>query len=787
MIKNYFLTAWRNIKHHKSFSLINILGLGMGVACSLLIFLWVQDERSYDGFQANGDRLYKVMLHTIKKSGDISGSMDASPGRLAETMKQQLPEIQYASTVIWPEKHAVRVGEKATREACRYVDSDFLSMFSFPLLQGDPKTAMTAPDNIVISQDMAAKYFGNENAMGKTIRIDNKKDYRVSGVVENIPFNSSIRFDVLLPLKDCFDDNPWMVSGWDSYGPPTYVMLRPGASMEAVNAKIKDFIKQQDSKVTDKLMTLQPYKDTYLYSHFTKGVADGGRIEYVRLFSIVAIFILLIACINFMNLATARSIKRAREVGVRKVVGAGKGYLFAQFMAEALLTTLLAVVIAVGISMLALPWFNTLTGKQLSLHFGSPSFLLLLLGLTLATGFIAGSYPALFLASLRPTAVLKGTLKFKDGATLFRKGLVVFQFTLSIALIVCTVIVYRQMQYVQNKNLGLNRENVIYLPLQGIKVTQYTTFRNELLAQGNIENISRASSTPTGLGFYTDAVSWPGKDPQRKASFGDMSIDYDFVPTMKIAMKEGRNFSRAYGDDSSNFIFNEEGIKSMNMQNPVGQTITWQGRKGIIIGVVKDFHFTSLHSSIKPLLLHFRTGGGGLGIVKTVAGKTPQALANLEKTWKKFNSEAPFDCFFADDAYKRDYKSEIMVSRLSNAFAFLAIFISCLGLFGLAMFLAEQRTKEIGIRKVLGAGVSQVVTMLSKDFVALILVSAVIASPIAWWAMNNWLKSFNYRAPIGWWIFPLAAVLALVIALCTISFQAVKAAMANPVKSLRSE
>ena len=759
----------------------------MGIACSLLIFLWVQDERSYDGFQANGDRLYKVMLHNKNKSGEITGSMDATPGLLAETMKQQLPEIQYASTVIWPEPHAVRVGEKTTRESCRYVDSDFLSMFSFPLLQGDPKTAMTAPDNIVITQEMAAKYFGNDNPMGKTIRIDNKKDYRVSGVIATLPFNSSIRFDVLLPLKDCFNDNPWMVSGWDSYGPPTYVMLRPDVSMEFVNTKIKNFISQQDSKVTDKLMSLQSYKDIYLYSHFTNGVADGGRIEYVRLFSIVAIFILLIACINFMNLATARSIKRAREVGVRKVVGAGKGFLFAQFMGEALLTTLLAVVIAIGISTLVLPWFNTLTGKQLSLHYGSPSFLLMLLGLTLATGLIAGSYPALFLASLRPAAVLKGTLKFRPGAALFRRGLVVFQFTLSIALIVCTVIVYRQMKYVQTKNLGLNRENIIYMPLQGINVTQYTAFRNDLLAQGNIQNMSRASSVPTGLSFYTDGVSWPGKNPQEKSLFGDMSIDYDFVPTMKIQMKEGRNFSRAYGDDSSNFIFNEEGIKYMKMQNPVGQTITWNGRKGTIIGVVKDFHFSSLHSSIKPLLLHFRTGGGGLSIVKTAAGKTPQALADMEKIWKKFNPESPFDYLFADDIYKRAYKSEIMVSRLSNAFAFLAIFISCLGLFGLAMFMAEQRTKEIGIRKVLGAGVSQVVAMLSKDFVALIGVAAVIASPIAWWAMNNWLKGFNYRAPIGWWIFPLAAVLALVIALCTISFQAVKAALANPVKSLRSE
>ncbi|HSC38741.1 MAG TPA: FtsX-like permease family protein, partial [Chitinophagaceae bacterium] len=400
---------------------------------------------------------------------------------------------------------------------------------------------------------------------------------------------------------------------------------------------------------------------------------------------------------------------------------------------------------------------------------------------------LAGSYPALFLSSLRPVAVLKGPLKFTSGAAGFRKGLVVFQFTLSIALIICTVVVYRQMQYIQTKNLGLDRQNIVYLPMHGGAGARYTAFKNEVLASGNIESMSMASTVPTGLGMYTDGVSWTGKNPQEKSFFGEMSVDYDFVPTMKIQMKEGRNYSPSFGDDSSNFMFNEEGIKYMKMEDPIGQHITWNGQKGIIIGVVKNFHFSSLHDPIKPLFIHFRKEVGGLGIVKTAAGKTAQAMATLQSTWKKFNAEYPFDSFFADDAFSRQYKSEIMVSKLANVFAFLAIFISCLGLFGLAMFMAEQRTREIGIRKVLGAGIGQVVTMLSKDFVALVLVAAIVAFPISWWAMHSWLKDFNYRIDIGWWVFPMAALLAMLIALLTISFQAVKAATANPVKSLRSE
>ncbi|HEY4148723.1 MAG TPA: ABC transporter permease, partial [Chitinophagaceae bacterium] len=760
---------------------------GIGIACSLLIFLWVQDERSYDGFHANGDRLYKVLMSFKSKNGDIGFSMDATAGRLAETMKKDLPDVQCASTVIWPNNQVVTVGDKIGKEGVRYADTDFFRMFSFPLLQGNPKTALSSKDNIVITQAMARKYFGQENPMGKTIRLENKKDYRVSGVAADIPLNSSIRFDAMLPLSNAFEENPWMVAGWNHFGPPTYVMLRPGTSKEQFNAKIRNFIVQHDSKVTEWMVSVQPFADTYLYSHYTKSIPDGGRIEYVRLFSIVAIFILLIGCINFMNLATARSIKRAREVGVRKVVGAGKGYLFGQFMAEAMLTTLLAVIIAIVIILLVLPSFNLLTGKQLALHPGSPSFLLTLLGLMLITGFIAGSYPALFLSSLRPVAVLKGPLKFNQGATVFRKGLVVFQFTLSIALIICTVIVYRQMQYVQTKNLGLDRSNIVYMPMQGGVASRYDAFKNELLESGNIESVSRSSAIPTSLGMATDGVAWPGKAPSTRSSFWEMSVDYDFVPTMKIQLKEGRNYSRDFGDDSSNFIFNEEGIKEMNMKHPLGQTITYNGQKGKIIGIVKDFHFRSLHEPIAPLFIHFGSGEGGLGIVKTVAGKTAQAIATLGSVWKKFNPEYPPDYLFSDDVFNQQYESETMVGRLANISAFLAIFISCLGLFGLAMFMAEQRTKEIGIRKVLGAGVTQVIAMLSKDFAILIIVSAVLAFPIAWWAMNKWLEDFHYKIAIGWWVFPLAGLLALFIALCTISFQAIKVATANPVKSLRSE
>ncbi|MEO8860291.1 MAG: ABC transporter permease [Ginsengibacter sp.] len=788
MLKNYFKTAWRNLVKNKTFSLINIVGLGLGVACTLFIYLWVQDEKSYDNFHANGDRLYRVMINDKARNGDITNTMDATPGLLADALKKQIPEITDAAMVVWDNDMLFTVGNKIGKEKGRYAGADFFKMFSFTLLKGNASSALVSPDNIVITKKLAENYFANVDPIGKTIRIDDKRNYIVSGVAENVPDNSSIKFDFVLPIQHCFEDNQWMVAGWNHFGPPTFIMLRADASGDKVNAKIKNFLAQQDKTVDDKTISLQLYKNMYLYSTFTKGIADGGRIEYVKLFSIIAIFILLIACINFVNLATARSVKRAKEVGVRKVIGAPKGLLFQQFLAEALLTTFLSVLVAIGLVLLLLPSLNTLTEKHLALNITNPSLIISLVCLTIITGFIAGSYPALVLSSLNPITVLKGSLKFKYSHTVFRKGLVVFQFVLSIVLIVCTAIIFKQMNYVQTKNLGLDRSNVIYVPLVGDLAKNYQAFKYDILQKGGIENISQCSSLPTNVGWWSDDISWKGKLPADKTAMKELDVSYNFIKTMKMQLADGRDFSPDYGTDTSNYLINETAAKAMNMQHPVGEMFTHQQRKGKIIGLIKDFHSSSLHDPITPLFLTLDPKmGQGVAVVRTEAGSTKKVLSDLQSAWKKFNPKYPFDYLFADDNFKQQYHAEMLVGTLANIFAFLAIFISSMGLFGLSMFMAEQRTREIGIRKVVGASVSRIVALLSKDFLLLVGIAFVIASPIAWWAMNSWLRDFAYKTTISWWLFPLAGFIALMIAMLTISFQAIKAAIANPVKSLRTE
>jgi len=788
MIRNYFKTAWRNLMRNKVFSVINILGLGLGIACTLFIYLWVRDERRYDNFHTNASRLYRVMLNDENKDGSISNTMDATPGLLPEALKKQIPEITHSVMVVWDNDMLFTVGQKIGKEKGRYAGADFFMMFSFPLLQGNAKTVLASPDNIVISQKLAKKYFPKINPVGKTIRIDDKRDYIISGIVANVPENSSIKFDFILPIQHCFEDNQWMVAGWGHYGPPTFIMLHADASADRVNVKIKHFLTLQDKTVDDKTLSLQPYGDMYLYSTFTKGVADGGRIEYVRLFSIIAVFILLIACVNFVNLATARSVKRAKEVGVRKVVGAAKGLLFRQFLAEAMFTTFLAVIIAVAFVYLLLPSLNSLTGKQLVLHLNSPFLIISLLCLTCITGFIAGSYPALFLSNLNPIHILKGSLKFKNSDAVFRKGLVVFQFSLSIILIACTAIIYKQMNYVQTKNLGLDRNNIIYVPLEGDLGKNYNGFKNDIIASGNIESISQCSSLPTNVGWWSDNINWNGKPPGDKTGMKELDVSYGFIKTMKIELAEGRDFSPSFGTDTASFMINETAAKLMKMPHPVGQMFSHQQTRGKIIGLIKDFHSSSLHDPIAPMFFSLQpTMEQGIAVIRSQAGSTKQVLSTLETAWKKFNPKYPFDYIFADDHFKQQYQSEMLVGALANLFASLAIFISCMGLFGLSMFMAEQRTREIGIRKVVGAPVTSIVALLSGDFLLLVFIAFVIATPIAWLAMNKWLQGFAYKTEVSWWLFPLAGFMALFIALATVSFQAVKAAIANPVTSLRSE
>jgi predicted permease len=788
MIKNFFIIAWRNLARNKTFSLINILGLGLGIATSLLIYLWVQDERGKDNFHANSERLFQVIVSDRDKNGGVSGSYDNTPGLLAEALKKQIPEISATATVLWEQPYLFKVGDKIGKEKGRYVGAEFLEMFTFPLVGGNKTTALASPDNIVISQQLAEKYFDGKDPIGKVIRVDNKRDYIVSGIMAPMPGNSTLSFNFLLPIQHGFEDSHWMIDGWNHFGPATYVLLRKDASPAAVNAKLKEFLVKQDKVLDDKMLSLQLFRDRYLYSDFTNGIPSGGRIDYVRLFTLIAIFILLIACINFMNLATARSAKRSKEVGVRKVAGAGKGLLFRQFVFEAIMTTFIAVAVAIGLVYLLLPYFNQLTGKEVSLTFKDPQMILMLGILAVLTGFVAGSYPALFLSSLKPIAVLKGTLKFKNAGQLFRKGLVVFQFSLSILLIVCTIVVYRQMHYVQNKNLGLDHSQLIYLPVEGNLVNNFENFKRDALASGNIENLSFCGTDPTNVGWWSPSMQWEGKDPNDKTLFAQIEVYHDFLKTVKVGLVEGRDFSLEMPTDSSNFLVNESAVKYMKLQHPVGATFSHGGVKGKIIGVIKDYNFRSLRFPVAPAFINLAPSPeNGVALIRSLPGKTAQTLSSIEAISKKYNPEYPFEYSFADEALNRQYRSDMIVGQLAAVFACLAIFISCMGLFGLSMFMAEQRTREIGIRKAIGASVMGIVAMLSRNFLLLVAISFIIASPIAWWTMKNWLQEFAYRTPIDWTIFFITALLAMGIALFTVSFQAIKAALASPVRSLRSE
>jgi len=791
MIKNYLKVAWRNLVRNKAHTFINIAGLSVGLACSLLILLWVQNELGVDAFHKNEPRLfsaYERQYFDHKVRGQYH-----TPGLLADEIKKVLPEVEYAANTVFGEENTFRVGDKILKLEGGAAGADFFKMFSYPLLQGNAQTALNTPTGIAISRTMAENFYGSAPAaIGKTIRFENKKDFMVTAVFENIPANASEKFEYLINWEAFQNENPFL-KDWSTNWPNTFLMLRTDASSALLEKKITHFLDnyRTDQKKGTFTMELgiQPFGDKYLHGNFEdNGKPDGGRIEYVHLFSIVAIFILLIACINFMNLTTARSVKRAREIGVRKVVGAVRTVLIRQFIGESLFVTSLAVIVSLVLLTLLLPLFNQITQKQIELPFNQAAFWAKLVSITIITGLISGSYPALFLSSFNPVKVLKGALKIDSGTTFFRKGLVVFQFVLSVIIITGTIIIARQMNFIQSRNLGYDRENLIYVPIEGELSTQYEAFKTEGLKMPGIQSISIASSRPTKIDNGTESVEWLGKDPAVSIRFVQASVGYDFIHTLKLKLLAGRDFSRDFPTDSVGYIINEATLKRIGYTNPIGQPLTFWGKKGKIIGVLKDFHINSMHEQINPLILWLgeKESYGSL-LIRTEPGKTKEALASLETLCKKINPAFPFNYAFSDDEYQKLYQNEQIVGKLANVFAFLAIFISCLGLLGLAMFTAEQRLREIGIRKVLGASVSSVFGLLSSEFLLLVIIALVIASPIAWYAMNKWLQGYAYHTPIQWWIFAFSGGVIILIALATVSFQAIKAALINPIKSLRSE
>ncbi|MBA4054036.1 MAG: hypothetical protein C0490_04925, partial [Marivirga sp.] len=587
---------------------------------------------------------------------------------------------------------------------------------------------------------------------------------------------SSMKFDYLVNWETFLEANSW-AKGWGNNGPATHLVLKEGADVAAFREKIKKFIELYNKEENFRIeLDVQLFADRYLHSNFKDGEIVGGRIQYVRLFSIVAVFIVLIACINFMNLTTARSIKRAKEIGIRKVVGAFRNVIIRQFMGEALWIVMISFIFALICVALLLPVFNTIVQKQISIPFSDPLFWLTLGSLTLLTGLVSGSYPALYLSSFSPVRVFKGSLKFSSSAQWLRKGLVVFQFVLSILLIIGTMVVTKQVNYIQSINLGYDRENLIYIPLEGDLNKRYELFKEQSLRMPGIQAVTRITQTPTSINNGTGGVVWEGKDPSSMLQFTQAAIGYDFIKTMGVEMVQGRDFSADYATDSSGYIVNETALKIFNYKEPIGMPLTFWQKKGTIVGIIRDFHFNSLHNAISPLVLRLGENvGWGSALIRTEPGKTKVALASLEKLCKDLNPQFPFTYQFSDEEYQKMYQSEETVSKLSNGFAFLAIFISSLGLLGLAMFTAEQRTKEIGIRKVLGASITSLFNLLSREILVMVVVALFIASPLAWVVMNDWLKDYAYRIDITWWIFLIAGALAVLIALATISFQTIKA------------
>jgi putative ABC transport system permease protein len=804
MLKSYITIAWRNITRHKIYAGINVFGLALGMTCCLFIFLWVQDEKSVDNFYKKENNLYAV-YQTITADGRVEGNYNTPlrygrPGNifLLDGVSQPVPEVKqvvYYATgyeLPWGHSETIQVEEKIIKLNGSRASEGFFQLFSFPLLEGKPETILKGLYNIALSRNAAERLFGSPHvAMGKTVRYENKYDLMVTGVFENLPVQSSFQFDFLLS----WEAQKSNLLEWASGNFRTFMELAPGADPKKAEAGINSFLATRlDPK--DKAAVrvgLQRVGDQYLHNVFVNGKPTEGRIEYVRIFSSVAIFILLIACVNFMNLATARSVRRAKEIGLRKVVGSTRSHLVGQFIGESLLFSFLAMVLSLVLLLLLLPVFNQFTDKQISFPLTQPAFWLTMAGVLLLTGLIAGSYPALYLSSLKPVRVLKGVVRYTQSSVLFRKGLTVFQFVLSLVLLIATIVITRQTNYVQTTDLGYNRENIIYVRIEGdlSDLKGYTLFKQRVLAQPGVAVVDRSSETPHSMNFLVndDAIMWEGKARNTRVGVDPSSVGFDFVRLLNLKIVEGRNFSPLNPTDSSDgFLINETAVREMGLKNPIGKWVSAWKKKGHIIGVIKDFHSQSLHESIPPVLLDIKEYEYfGVIMIRTLPGQTRQALAGIEKVYKEINPKYAFAYQFMDEEYRKMYESELVTAKLSVLFASLAILISCLGLLGLVMFAAEQRTKEIGIRKVLGASLGQIITLFSADFLWLICIAFLIAGPLGWFAMNTWLHNFSYRITLSWWIFVLAGLTVVVIALATVSYQAVKAGLSNPVKSLRSE
>ncbi|QHS57300.1 FtsX-like permease family protein [Mucilaginibacter sp. 14171R-50] len=785
MLKNYIKITWRNLMKNKGFTAINIVGLAVGMASAALILFWVQNEVSYDQFHEKKDRLYQ-MYNRSKIEGEV-WAWGTTPKPMMATLKQDYPQVEQATRTT-NANFLFTINDKHLNLTGSFTDPDFLTMFSFPLIQGNPKTALNDMKNIVLTEKTAVKLFGNTNVLGKTVKIDSVDYFTVTGVMKDLPNNTRFTFEYIMPWKYWEKINGGPDKNWGNNSVATYIVLKPNVTEAYFDGQVKN-ITRSHSEVKDIDVFVHPATKWRLYSKFENGQIVGGRITTIKLFSIIAVFILLIACINFMNLSTARSEKRAKEVGIRKVVGAGKGSLIAQFMGESILIALLAGALALIIVHISLPSFNILTEKNLFIPLASATFWIIVVVFILFTGVVSGSYPALYLSSFAPVKVLKGTFRAANAALSPRKILVVTQFWFAIVLIISTIIVKEQLDYAQSRDTGYKKTNLVYTFLQGNIDKNYALIRNELLTSGAATSVTKTSAPMTQGWSDSWDFNWDGKDQGSKIDFNMFNVDGDFSKTMGLKIVEGRDIDiKTYPSDSSAILINEAALKLMKFKNPIGQIVLRDNHKLVIVGVVKDFILQSPYEPVKQMIIQGPSAWFNVMHYKlNEKNTTAQNLKLAEAVFKKFNPDYPFDYHFVDEEYNQKFQDEQRTGTLASLFAGLTIFISCLGLFGLATYMAQNRIKEIGVRKVLGASVFGVTSMLSKDFLKLVGIAFIFAIPVAWYGMHTWLQGYSYRVEISVWVFAVAAFLTTLISIVTVSFQAVKAALANPVKSLRSE
>jgi putative ABC transport system permease protein len=794
MLQNYLKIAFRNIIRNKVYSFINIGGLAVGMAVATLIGLWIYDELSFNKYHKNYDRITQVMQHQTF-NGEVS-SQTANPYLLGGEIREKYSsDFKCVVMSSGRSRHILKFGDKKLTRIGEYLEAQAPDMLSLKMLKGT-NNGLQDPSSILINESTARALFGDENPLFKSLKIDNKFNVKVTGVYEDIPQNSDFHdLTFITPWELYINNEQWdekLSNPWRNNSFQTYAQLADNVDLERVSAKIRN-VKLNKVNKADAVFKAQvflfPMSKWHLFSAWKNGINTGGKIEFVWLFGIIGIFVLLLACINFMNLSTARSEKRTKEVGVRKAVGSVRGQLITQFLSESLLIVFIAFILALVLVELSLPTFNEIADKKMSIPFTNPFFWLLGLSFSLITGLVAGSYPAFYLSSFQPVKVLKGTFKLGKFAAMPRKVLVVMQFTVSITLIIGTIIVFNQIQFAKNRPVGYNRDGLLAIFISTPELTgHYDVLREDLLKTGAVIDMSESSSPTTGVWAINNGYEWKGKDPNVQGNFGTVAVTHDFGKTVGWQFKEGRDFSRTFSTDSTGIVLNEAVVKFMGIKQVIGETMKVDGKPYKIIGVIKDMVMNSPYSPVlRTVFLLDYKWANIINIKINPNINSKEALSKIELVFKKYAPNTPFDYWFADDEYNKKFLDEIRIGKLSSFFAILAIFISCLGLFGLASFTAEQRTKEIGIRKVLGATVANLWQLLSKDFVVLVIISCLIATPIAYYFMHSWLQNYEYRTEISWWVFALSGLGALIITLLTVSYQAIKAAMANPVKSLRTE